>query len=238
VKKRLDDILIARGWADDKTAAQALIMSGRVSGEGRVLDKAGMMLIEDTELAVKRTSPYVSRAGEKLASVAATLGMGFAGKVVLDVGSSTGGFTDYALQNGAKKVYAVDVGRGQLSYKLRQNSRVVVMEKTDIRKAVLPGLADMAVIDVSFISLEKVLEPTAALVASHGLIAAMAKPQFEATRPVADRWKGVIPMGPDRDLILETMRSWILERFEIVAEADSLLAGAQGNVEHFFLIRN
>jgi 23S rRNA (cytidine1920-2'-O)/16S rRNA (cytidine1409-2'-O)-methyltransferase len=234
MKKRLDLILVEREMADTRTKAQALIMAGEVSGEGRILDKPGQNFDETIELHLKTQPRFVSRAGEKLASVAEGFGIDFTGLTVLDVGSSTGGFTDYALQNGAVKVYCVDVGTGQLSYKLRQNERVVVMEQTDIRKAELPELCDIAVMDVSFISLEKVLEPTAALLKPRALMIAMAKPQFEAGRELATKYAGVIPMGDERDEVIEGLRSWILERFDIVTEADSGLAGAEGNVEHFF----
>jgi 23S rRNA (cytidine1920-2'-O)/16S rRNA (cytidine1409-2'-O)-methyltransferase len=138
----------------------------------------------------------------------------------------------------------VDVGTGQLSYKLRQDKRVVVMEQTDIRDVsvgegptAIPERAEMAVIDVSFISLTKVLEPTAALVKPDAPIVAMAKPQFEAGKPVADRYKGVIPAGDVRDEILTGLREWMLERFEVAAESDSGVAGAEGNVERFFLLK-
>jgi 23S rRNA (cytidine1920-2'-O)/16S rRNA (cytidine1409-2'-O)-methyltransferase len=237
MKKRLDMLLVERGLVDTRTQAQALIMAGQVSAEGRRLEKPGMAVDEALELHVKEQPRYVRRAGEKLASVAEELGLEFEGKVVLDVGSSTGGFTDFALQHGAVKVYCVDVGTGQLAYKLRQDERVVVMEQTDIREAVLPELVDMAVMDVSFISLTKVLEATTALVASGGVIVAMVKPQFEAGKPVADRYRGVIPIGPARDEILAEVRVWVSERFEILAEADSRVAGAEGNVERFMVLR-
>ncbi|MEO7617459.1 MAG: SAM-dependent methyltransferase, partial [Candidatus Saccharibacteria bacterium] len=135
MKKRLDLILVERDMADTRTKAQALIMAGEVSGDGRILDKPGQTFDETIELHLKTQPRFVSRAGEKLASVAEGFGIDFTGLTVLDVGSSTGGFTDYALQSGASKVYCVDVGTGQLSYKLRQDDRVVVMEQTDIRKA-------------------------------------------------------------------------------------------------------
>ncbi len=220
--------------ADTRTKAQALIMAGEVSGEGRVLDKPGQTFDDSIELHLKTQARYVSRAGEKLASVAEVFELDFTDLVVLDVGSSTGGFTDFALQSGAVKSYCVDVGTGQLSYKLRQDPRVIVMEQTDIREAELPEQADIAVIDVSFISLEKVLEPVAKLVTSGGFIIAMAKPQFEAGRELATKHAGVIPIGDERDEVLAKLREWILERFEILAEADSGLAGTEGNVEHFF----
>ena len=237
MKKRLDLILVEREMADTRTKAQALIMAGEVSGEGRILDKPGQTFDENVKLHLKTQPRFVSRAGEKLASVAEIFGLDFTDLIVLDVGSSTGGFTDYALQNGAAKSYCVDVGTGQLSYKLRQDSRVIVMEQTDIRKAVLPEPADIAVMDVSFISLEKVLEPTAALLKPGALLIAMAKPQFEAGRELATKYAGVIPMGKERDEVIESLRSWIVEPFEIVAEADSGLAGAEGNIEHFFALR-
>jgi 23S rRNA (cytidine1920-2'-O)/16S rRNA (cytidine1409-2'-O)-methyltransferase len=237
MKKRLDILLVDLGHAPTRTQAQAIIMAGLVSAEGRRLDKPGMMVDEKAVLSVKERPRFVSRAGEKLASVAEKLKLSFHDTVVLDVGSSTGGFTDYALQNGATKVFAVDVGTGQLSYKLRQDERVILMEQTDIRDAALPDEPDIAVIDVSFISLTKILEPVRDLVREGGLIVAMAKPQFEAGRALADKYKGVIPVGAERDEVLKTLKSWIQERFEILDEADSGVTGASGNLEHFYLLR-
>lgn len=237
MKKRLDVLLVERGLAVSRTQAQALIMAGQVSAEGKRLEKPGLLLDEGAELHLKDQPRYVSRAGEKLASVAEPLGLDFAGKTVLDVGSSTGGFTDFALQHGAAKVYCVDVGTAQLAYKLRQDGRVIIMEQTDIREAELPERADMAVIDVSFISLTKILEAVALLVKPGAPIVAMVKPQFEAGKAVADRYHGVIPVGPVRDEILMGLREWLADRFEIVAEADSGLAGMEGNLERFLLLR-
>lgn len=234
MKKRLDLILVEREMADTRTKAQALIMAGEVSGVGRILDKPGQTFDEEIELHLKAQPRFVSRAGEKLASVVEVFDIDFTDLVVLDVGSSTGGFTDFALQNGASKSYCVDVGTGQLSYKLRQDPRVIVMEQTDIRVAVLPELADIAVMDVSFISLEKVLEPTVKLLKPKAIIVAMSKPQFEAGRELATKYAGIILMGEERDEVIAKLRVWISERFEILSEADSGLAGAEGNVEHFF----
>jgi 23S rRNA (cytidine1920-2'-O)/16S rRNA (cytidine1409-2'-O)-methyltransferase len=235
VKQRLDIIMVERGLADTRSKAQGLIMAGRVSTDGRILDKPGQSFDDQIILHLKGQSRYVSRAGEKLASVAPILGLDFRGKIVLDVGSSTGGFTDFALQAGATKVYCVDVGTAQLAYRLRQDPRVVIMEQTDIRDAKLPALADIAVIDVSFISLTKILEAVAKLVASGAPIVAMAKPQFEAGKALADKHGGVIPVGEERDEVLASLREWIEGRFTITGEADSGLAGAKGNLEHFFL---
>lgn len=237
MKKRLDGVVVERGLAANVAEARALIMAGQVSGGGKLLDKPGLLVGSDMELHVKRQSRYVSRAGEKLASVAEALGLEFGGKTVLDVGSSTGGFTDFALQAGAAKVFGVDVGTGQLAYKLRQDPRVVVMERTDIRETKLPELVDMAMMDVSFISLREVMGATAALVRPGGVIVAMVKPQFEASKVLADKYRGVIPVGPERDQILQELREWAAERFEIFGEADSGLRGASGNLERFFLLR-
>jgi 23S rRNA (cytidine1920-2'-O)/16S rRNA (cytidine1409-2'-O)-methyltransferase len=229
--------LVERELAPTRTQAQALIMAGQVSADGRILDKPGVQFDEAIDLHLKHQPKYVSRAGDKLASVAEVFGLDFEGKTLLDVGSSTGGFTDFALQNGAAKVYCVDVGTAQLAYKLRQDPRVVIMEQTDIRAAELPERPDIAVMDVSFISLTKVLEATAALVKMGAPIVAMAKPQFEAGKPIADRYHGVIPMGEPRDAILAELRAWIEERFVIEQEADSGLAGMEGNVERFLLLK-
>jgi len=238
MKMRLDQALVERGLAQDIAHARALIMAGQVSGDGRLLDKPGFSVLTDASLHVKVQPRYVSRAGDKLASVAGHLGLQFDGQVVLDVGSSTGGFTDYALQHGATRVYCVDVGTAQLAYRLRQDKRVVVMERTDIRDVQLPEQPTIAVVDVSFISLTKVLDPTANLLVAGSLIAAMAKPQFEATREVADRWHGVIPEGADRDKIIMDLRRWLAGRFLILNEADSGVAGSEGNIERFFLLTN
>ena len=236
MKKRLDVILVERELAPSRTQAQALIMAGQVSGEGKILDKSGQMFDEGIELHLKHQPRFVSRAGEKLASVAPILNLDFTGKVVLDVGSSTGGFTDFALQNGATRSYCVDVGTAQLAYKLRQDERVVVMEQTDVRDARLPEPADIAVIDVSFISLTKVLEAVVGLIKPGSPIVAMAKPQFEAGRELADKYHGVIPRGTERDEVLNELKDWLLEHFVIEAEAESGLSGAEGNIEHFFLL--
>jgi 23S rRNA (cytidine1920-2'-O)/16S rRNA (cytidine1409-2'-O)-methyltransferase len=239
MKKRLDIILVERELAPTRTRAQALIMAGQVSTAGRILDKPGQTFDEAIELHLKTQPKYVSRAGDKLASVAAELKLDFGGMVLLDAGSSTGGFTDFALQNGTLKSYCVDVGTGQLAYKLRQDPRAIVMERTDIRVAKLPEQPDLAVIDVSFISLTKILEHVADLVKPGAPIVAMAKPQFEAGKALADKHRGVIPVGLERDQVLADLRDWITGHgFEIAAEADSKVSGMEGNVERFMLLRH
>jgi 23S rRNA (cytidine1920-2'-O)/16S rRNA (cytidine1409-2'-O)-methyltransferase len=214
-----------------------MIMAGEVSSGDKLLTKPGQPVDVDIELSLARKPRFVSRGGDKLASVAEALKLDFAGKVVLDVGSSTGGFTDYALQHGAARAYCVDVGTGQLAYSLRQDQRVVVMEQTDIRRAELPELADIALVDVSFISLRSVLAATAELIKPGGIIVAMAKPQFEAGKAIADKHRGVITDSGTRAQVLQQLRLWLGEYFTIEAEADSAVAGAKGNLERFFRLR-
>ena len=237
-KQRLDLLLVDRGLAPSRTAAQAMIMAGQVKAGTTVLSKPGQTIADDTALTVADRPRYVSRGGDKLASVAAALKLDFNGKTVLDVGSSTGGFTDYALQHGATKVYAVDVGTGQLAYKLRQDSRVEVMERTDIRTIEsLPQLPDIAVADVSFISLVAILPAIARLVASGAPIVAMAKPQFETDKATADRYRGVIRDETVRQQILALFQTKVKKSFTIIDAADSAVHGAEGNRERFYLLR-
>lgn len=236
MKQRLDVLMVERGLASSRTAAQAMIMAGEVSTNTTKLTKPGQQIDADAPIDIVQKSRYVSRGGDKLASVAEALGLDFTGKVVLDVGSSTGGFTDYALQNGATKSYAVDVGTNQLAFKLRSDDRVVVMEQTDIRRAELPEQADIAVIDVSFISLSKILPVVAELVKSGGQIVAMAKPQFEADKPTADKYRGVIKDEKVHKQILDRLESEMKQLFRIEASADSAVHGAEGNRERFYLL--
>ncbi len=216
-------------------------MAGEVSHKTAKLTKPGQNFEADIELDIANRPRYVSRGGDKLASVAEKLGLNFEDAVVLDVGSSTGGFTDYALQNGAKKVYAVDVGTNQLAYKLRNDDRVVVIEQTDIRDIdvhLLDPTPNIAVVDVSFISLTKILDSVAKLITKDGQIVAMAKPQFETDKPTADKHKGVIKDEKLRAQILAEFESKIDSHFEIIAKEDSEVTGAQGNRECFYLLKS
>jgi 23S rRNA (cytidine1920-2'-O)/16S rRNA (cytidine1409-2'-O)-methyltransferase len=195
VRRRLDQLLVERGLAETRAKAQALVLAGRVRvGEGdaaRLDRKAGDLIDAATPLALTERDPYVSRGGHKLAAALDAFGIDPAGRVGLDVGASTGGFTDVLLQRGASRVYAVDVGRGQLAESLRQDGRVVSMERTNARTltdGTLPEPIDLAVIDVSFISLALVLGPVAATLkpAADAPIIALVKPQFEAGRGRTD----------------------------------------------------
>lgn len=237
MKQRLDLLLVDRGLAETRSKAQAIIMAGSVYVDGQKALKAGQVFLSDAQISVKDQPKYVSRAGDKLASVAEAFNLHFNNQIVLDVGSSTGGFSDYALQNGASKVYAVDVGNNQLHYRLRQDPRVVVMERTDIRDAEIAELADMAVIDVSFISLTKILLSVAKLVKPGGQIIAMAKPQFESNKAMADKYKGVIADEAVRQQILLRVEAEIKELdFIIRSSKDSDVHGAQGNRERFYVL--
>ena len=186
MKERLDVLLVKRNLAASREKAKAVIMAGNVFVDGQREDKAGTAFPEDVSIEVRgHTLPYVSRGGLKLEKALKNFDLSVEGKVCTDVGSSTGGFTDCMLQNGAKKVYAIDVGRGQLDWKLRNDPRVVCMEKTNIRYVTPEDLGepiDFSSIDVSFISLTKVLLPIRNYLTEDGEIAALIKPQFEAGR--------------------------------------------------------
>ncbi|MEX0749084.1 MAG: TlyA family RNA methyltransferase [Candidatus Saccharimonadales bacterium] len=238
MKIRLDHLVHQCGLAESRTQAAALIMAGKVRVDGVRRDKPGWQTDAGADLSLEAAMQYVSRAGLKLASVNAKFGVDFKRKTVLDVGSSTGGFSDYALQQGATKVYAVDVGTNQLHERIRANSRVVVMEQTDIRVAQLPETVDIVVIDVSFISLRQVLPYIARFVAPQGIIMAMCKPQFEAGVAEASKHKGVIKNDTIRRRILKEFELWLKQHgFIVIDKADSAVAGAKGNIERFYLIK-
>ena len=238
MKQRLDQELVKRGLAPTRSKAEAMIMAGLVTVADKRIDKAGYFVQPDVAITVKATPQYVSRGGEKLASVADKLKLDFKDKIVLDVGSSTGGFTDYALQHGATKVYAVDVGRGQLDFKLRKDDRVVVMERTDIRDVEpLPDRIDYVVIDVSFISLERIMPAVLRLIDKNTLVVAMAKPHFEADYVTASKHKGVIKNDKIRRDILKNVEAFLQRWFVVLDKADSEVLGRKGNKERFFLLK-
>ena len=186
MKERLDVLLVKRNLAESREKAKAVIMAGSVYVDGQKEDKAGTVFEDTAEIVVRGSGlKYASRGGLKLEKAMVQFRLELVGKICMDVGASTGGFTDCMLQNGAEKVYAVDVGHGQLAWKLRNDPRVVCMEKTNIRYVVkedIPEPIDFASIDVSFISLTKVLGPVKALLKENGQIVCLIKPQFEAGR--------------------------------------------------------
>lgn len=252
-KTRLDHLLVIKGLVSSRSQAESWIGLGKITVDGRKATKSGQFVREDAEVKLMANETYVSRAGLKLASVAALLGVEFAGKTVLDVGSSTGGFTDYALQHGAAKVVAVDVGTEQLHPSLRGDSRIELHEKTDIRRVVIgkfvkgdekfggsntiiADVPDIIVIDVSFISLRDILPHIAMeLSGKQTQIMAMVKPQFEAGRQQVN--KGIIKNDAVRRQILKDFETWAKDYFVIVDKRDSDVAGSKGNRERFYLLQ-
>ena len=235
LRQRLDVELVRRGLVQSRSQAENYVKLGDVYVNKKVVQKAGTPVSETDVIELKSAGQYVSRAGLKLASVAEKLHVDFRDMVVLDVGSSTGGFTDYALQHGAKKVFAVDVGTDQLHPSLRSDPRIELHEKTDIRDFVPSEPIDMVVVDVSFISLRDILPHVARIVPASAQIVAMLKPQFEAGRGQTN--KGVIKNNAVRRRILADFELWAERYFVIADKRDSEVAGQKGNVERFYLLR-
>lgn len=232
---RLDRLLVQRGLVESRERAQALILAGDVRVDGAVVTKPAQLVPEDAEVEVGPGSlPYVSRGGLKLQHALDTFGIDVRGLVAIDVGASTGGFTDCLLQRGAARVYAIDVGYGQLAWKLRQDPRVVVLERTNIRYLErLPdgALADLATVDVSFISLTKVLPAVLRLLKPDGFIIALVKPQFEAGPQRVGRGGVVRDPAVHRD-VLRQIVSWAREHGLVVRGLTrSPILGPAGNVE-------
>ena len=234
MKSRLDKELAERGMVRTRSEAESWIKLGKVSVDGTVITKPGYFVTDQSVIELKAAERYVSRAGLKLASVAKTLGVDFNNTVVLDVGSSTGGFTDYALQYGAQKVFAVDVGTDQLHPSLLDNERIELHEKTDIRDFTPDITPDVVVMDVSFISLREILPHIATIVGRDTKIVAMLKPQFEAGKHQVN--KGVIKNDTVRRQILKDFEAWAKHYFVIIDKADSEVAGSKGNRERFYLL--
>lgn len=233
-KQRLDQELTVRGLTTTRSQAESWIKLGKVTVNGWTITKPGTFVTPGSEIVLESADRYVSRAGLKLSSVARILKLDFKGAIVLDVGSSTGGFTDYSLQNGAKKVYAVDVGTDQLHPSLRRDKRIELHEKTDIRDFKMKEFPDIVVIDVSFISLQAILPAVARLCGPKTVIVAMAKPQFEAD--VKEVSKGVIKNDTMRRNILKRLELFLRNQFVIIDKADSEVAGAKGNKERFYML--
>jgi len=232
-RRRLDVELVRRRLVNSRSQAESYIKLGRVKVNKIARKKASWQTKSADKVEVSGEQ-YVSRAALKLASVADKLKLDFKGKVVLDVGSSTGGFTDYALSHGARKVIAVDVGTDQLHPKLRTDIRVELHEKTDIRDFKTNQQIDLVLADVSFVSLRQILPVISKLVSASCQIVAMVKPQFEA----GDKFKhkGIIKNDKMRRTILQEFEIWAKERFIIVDKADAEVTGAKGNRERFYLL--
>ena len=241
MKERLDVLLVKKGLATSREKAKAIIMSGNVFVDGEREDKAGTTFPETAKIEVHgHTLPYVSRGGLKLEKALQNFDVTVEGKVCTDVGSSTGGFTDCMLQNGAVKVFAIDVGRGQLDWKLRQDERVVCMEKTNIRYVTPEDLGepiDFSSIDVSFISLTKVLLPIRNYLTPEGEIVALIKPQFEAGREKVGK-KGVVREKSTHVEVIQKVAEYAGSiGFDILNIEFSPIKGPEGNIEYLIHLK-
>lgn len=235
-RERIDVLLTERKIFDSRARAKAMIMLGKVLVNGQKIDKAGTLVAADAEIQILgEDMPYVSRGGFKLAKAVESFELDLSGKTAADIGASTGGFTDCMLQNGAAKVYAIDVGYGQLAWKLRNDTRVVNLERTNIRsvtRAEVPDVLDFASVDVAFISLEKVLPVAYELLSEVGEVAALIKPQFEAGREFVGK-KGVVRDKKIHAAVIE--RIWNFARdlgFRICGLDFSPIKGPEGNIEY------
>lgn len=244
-KERLDVALVRRGLAISRERARAIIMAGQVYVGDRLVDKPGTLIQLDADCRVAATTPelkYVSRGGLKLEKALDTFELNPAGLIAIDVGASTGGFTQCLLERGAQRVYAIDVGYGQLAWELRNNPRVVVMERTNIRHLQsLPEAMHCAVIDVSFISLRLVLPALVPLLtaAQETWIITLVKPQFEAGKAEVDRGRGIISDPQVHSRVLQELQEWISLHtpLEVAGQIDSPILGREGNREFLFFLK-
>ena len=241
MKERLDVLLVNRGLAPSREKAKAMIMEGNVFVENQREDKAGSSFDVNANIEIKgNTLKYVSRGGLKLEKAMTHFGIELTDKICMDIGASTGGFTDCMLQNGAKKVYAVDVGYGQFAWKLRQDERVVCMEKTNIRYVTPDDIADrldFASVDVSFISLTKVLEPARNLLQDDGEMVCLIKPQFEAGREKVGK-KGVVrDKSVHEEVICKVIDYAVSIGFVVLNLEYSPIKGPEGNIEYLVYIK-
>ena len=240
-KIRADLLLVERGLVASRAKAQALLLAGKVWSGTERIDKAGQLLPSDAPLRVAEPERFVSRGGYKLEGALKALSVDVAGLTCVDVGASTGGFTDCLLQSGARKVYAVDVGENQLAPRLREDARVVVLDRTNARYLEPTHFAEpiaLAVVDASVIGIEKLLPSLARILPTGARLLALIKPQFEAGRLEATRARGVIRDPALRAELIEQARASVAEHgFELLGGADSALAGPKGNLEYFVLAR-
>jgi len=229
-------VLVGRRLVSTRSQADSYIRLGQVLVNGKAVTKAGAPVGPDDVVKLTAQEQYVSRAALKLASVAEVLKLDFRGKTMLDVGSSTGGFTEYAMKHGAAKVIAVEVGTDQLHPSLRSNPQIELHEKTDIRDFRTDQTIDLVVADVSFISLREILPSVLKLCNKDTLLAIMVKPQFEAGQSNL-KHKGVIKNDKMRREILKDFEDWARQYFVVVDKADSQVAGSKGNLERFYLLK-
>ena len=236
-KRRIDSLMVERGLAETRIRAQALLMAGKVLVGDRPVTKAGALVAEDVEVRLRKALPFVGRGGIKLAHALDQFRLDMTFLKAADIGSSTGGFTDCLLQRGSIRVYAIDVGRGQLDYRLRSDTRVVVMERVNARYPLsLPEKVDMATVDVSFISAAKVIPNTAAVVKEGGCVVVLLKPQFEAKRQEVSKG-GVIKDPQMHAQVLGRFVVWAVDHgFRLKDLIPSPITGDSGNREFFVLL--
>jgi 23S rRNA (cytidine1920-2'-O)/16S rRNA (cytidine1409-2'-O)-methyltransferase len=241
---RLDQALVERGLCESRERAKRAILAGQVRVNAQTACKASDSVKAEDEISLNAPEKYVSRGGHKLEHALKHFQLDVAGTIAIDLGASTGGFTDCLLQNGAAKVFSVDVGQGQLAWKLRKDKRVVVMEKTNARYLKLEQMpksfspADLAVIDCSFISLRKILPTAIALIKSKGKIVALVKPQFEAGKAEVDKGRGVITDSVVHERVLKELETFVAAQNNLVwrSVTESPLLGPAGNKEFLVLI--
>ncbi len=241
MKERLDVLLVKRGLSESREKAKVLIMEGSVFVKGQREDKPGAVFDESSVIEIKgKTLRYVSRGGLKLEKAMQVFPVSLTGKVCMDIGASTGGFTDCMLQNGASRVYSIDVGYGQLSWKLRQDARVICMEKTNFRyvtREQVPEEIDFASVDVSFISLTKILSPAYELLKQGGEMVCLIKPQFEAGREKVGK-KGVVRDAKVHEEVIEKVITYAESiGFSVQGLDFSPVRGPEGNIEYLLFIR-
>ena len=238
-KQRIDSLLLERGLVESQAKAQALIMAGEVVVDGKTVTKSGTLVADEAAIDIAKPPPFVSRGGLKLDYALDRFQLDVSSKVVVDIGASTGGFTDCLLKRGASRVYAIDVGYGQLDYRLRRDSRVTVMERVNARyPIILAEKVDLATIDVSFISVEKVIPSVAQLLKDGGYLLVLIKPQFEARRGEVGK-RGVIKQPVVHARVLGRFTAWMIEHnFRLGGLIASPILGASGNKEFFILVKS
>jgi 23S rRNA (cytidine1920-2'-O)/16S rRNA (cytidine1409-2'-O)-methyltransferase len=237
-KRRIDSLLVAEGLVASRAKAQALIMAGEVTVDGRIVTRPGTLIEEGVAIVISEPPPFVSRGGIKLDHALDEFRLDVRGKVAADIGASTGGFTDCLLKRGASRVYAIDVGYGQLDYRLRQDRRVVVMERVNARYPIpLPEKVDLATIDLSFISVTKVIPSVAQILKEDGYLVVLVKPQFESRK--GEVGKGGIIKDPQlHAAILGRFIVWVVDNgFRLKGLIVSPILGTEGNKEFFVLLR-
>jgi 23S rRNA (cytidine1920-2'-O)/16S rRNA (cytidine1409-2'-O)-methyltransferase len=237
-KRRIDSLLVEKGLVESRAKAQALIMAGEVKVEGKAAIKPGTLIAEEAVITLLKPPPFVSRGGIKLDFALDQFRLDVSSKVAADIGASTGGFTDCLLQRGASRVYALDVGYGQLDYRLRKDERVVVMERVNARYPIsLPEKVDLATIDLSFISVEKVLPSVARLLKGDGYLLVLLKPQFEAKRSEVGKG-GIVRQPIIHARVIGRFVAWAVgQGFRVGGLVASPILGAEGNMEFFVLLR-